>query len=386
MIKRLGVYNTVTYYIDVIKNREERKKYFEEEKRISSKLPDQLRICFQVSGGFGDYLVFANYLEYFRRKYSKDTDQIDIYFPMGVGSAKSIFNNSYGVNLIDKEKHIKRKTYDLYIKLSRFPQICFYREIKIKLMRPELLQYIALCKAFEIEHRDFFIFSPYRDGKTADYCIQRNQIRLQQPDIYGLLKITQHYQFPIEIKCDEQKFLKKWNLETDKYITIHHGCDVRYSYSTKLWKWENYDHLAGLIKESFSELKIVQCGVDPEQFPKMKNADINLVGKTTMEEVKALLKNSLLHIDNEGGLVHLRHALCAKKSIVLFGPTSDLFYGYAENENVRSNVCEEPCEWENAKWNISCKKIKGVECYETECMKKITIVELEKKVEKLLNR
>ena len=253
-------------------------------------------------------------------------------------------------------------------------------------MRPELLQYIALCKAFEIEHRDFFIFSPYRDGKTADYCIQRNQIRLQQPDIYGLLKITQHYQFPLEIKCDEQQFLKKWNLETDKYITIHHGCDVRYSYSTKLWKWENYDHLAGLIKESFPELKIVQCGVDPEQFPQMKNADINLVGKTTMEEVKALLKNSLLHIDNEGGLVHLRHALCAKKSIVLFGPTSDLFYGYAENENVRSNVCEEPCEWENAKWNISCKKIKGVECYETECMKKITIVELEKKVEKLLNR
>ena len=386
VIKRLGLYNSMIYYIDVLKNRVDRKKYLKEENCASKDDTHDLKICFQVSGGFGDYLVFANYLEYFRRKYSKDTDQIDIYFPMGVGSAKSIFNNSYGVNLIDKEKHIKRKTYDLYIKLSRFPQICFYREIKIKLMRPELLQYIALCKAFEIEHRDFFIFSPYRDGKTADYCIQRNQIRLQQPDIYGLLKITQHYQFPIEIKCDEQQFLKKWNLETDKYITIHHGCDVRYSYSTKLWKWENYDHLAGLIKESFSELKIVQCGVDPEQFPKMKNADINLVGKTTMEEVKALLKNSLLHIDNEGGLVHLRHALCAKKSIVLFGPTSDLFYGYAENENVRSNVCEEPCEWENAKWNISCKKIKGVECYETECMKKITIVELEKKVEKLLNR
>lgn len=386
VIKKLGLYNSMIYYIDVLKNRVDRKKYLKEENCASKDDTHDLKICFQVSGGFGDYLVFANYLEYFRRKYSKDTDQIDIYFPMGIGSAKSIFDNSYGVNLIDKEKHIKRKTYDLYIKLSRFPQICFYREIKIKLMRPELLQYIALCKAFEIEHRDFFIFSPYRDGKTADYCIQRNQIRLQQPDIYGLLKITQTYQFPLKIKCDEQQFLKKWDLETDKYITIHHGCDVRYSYSTKLWKWENYDHLAGLIKESFPELKIVQCGVDPEQFPKMKNADINLVGKTTMEEVKALLKNSLLHIDNEGGLVHLRHALCAKKSIVLFGPTSDLFYGYAENENVRSNVCEEPCEWENAKWNISCKKIKGVECYETECMKKITIVELEKKVEKLLNR
>ena len=386
MIKRLGVYNTVTYYIDVIKNRGERKKYFKEEKRISSKLPDQLRICFQVSGGFGDYLVFANYLEYFRRKYSKDTDQIDIYFPMGIGSVKSIFDNSYGVNLIDKEKNIKRKTYDLYIKLSRFPQIYFYREIKIKLMRPELLQYIALCKAFEIEHRDFFIFSPYRDGKTADYCIQRSQIRLQQPDIYGLLKITQTYQFPLKIKCDEQQFLKKWDLETDKYITIHHGCDVRYSYSTKLWKWENYDHLAGLIKESFPELKIVQCGVDPEQFPKMKNADINLVGKTTMEEVKALLKNSLLHIDNEGGLVHLRHALCAKKSIVLFGPTSDLFYGYAENENVRSNVCEEPCEWENAKWNTWCKKIKNENSKISICMKQISDMQLWIKIKMYLEK
>jgi ADP-heptose:LPS heptosyltransferase len=386
VIKRLGLYNSMIYYIDVLKNRVDRKKYLKEENCASKDDTHDLKICFQVSGGFGDYLVFANYLEYFRRKYSKDTDQIDIYFPMGIGSAKSIFDNSYGVNLIDKEKNIKRKTYDLYIKLSRFPQIYFYREIKIKLMRPELLQYIALCKAFEIEHRDFFIFSPYRDGKTADYCIQRSQIRLQQPDIYGLLKITQTYQFPLKIKCDEQQFLKKWDLETDKYITIHHGCDVRYSYSTKLWKWENYDQLARLIKETFPELKIVQCGIDPELFPQMQNADINLVGKTTMEEVKALLKNSLLHIDNEGGLVHLRHALCAKKSIVLFGPTSDLFYGYAENENVRSNVCEEPCEWENAKWNISCKKIKEVECYEAECMKKITIVELGKKVEKLLNR
>lgn len=386
VIKRLGLYNSMIYYIDVLKNRVDRKKYLKEENCASKDDTHDLKICFQVSGGFGDYLVFANYLEYFRRKYSKDTDQIDIYFPMGVGSAKSIFNNSYGVNLIDKEKHIKRKTYDLYIKLSRFPQICFYREIKIKLMRPELLQYIALCKAFEIEHRDFFIFSPYRDGKTADYCIQRSQIRLQQPDIYGLLKITQTYQFPLKIKCDEQQFLKKWDLETDKYITIHHGCDVRYSYSTKLWKWENYDHLAGLIKESFPELKIVQCGVDPEQFPKMKNADINLVGKTTMEEVKALLKNSLLHIDNEGGLVHLRHALCAKKSIVLFGPTSDLFYGYVENENVRSNVCEEPCEWENAKWNTWCKKIKNENSKISICMKQISDMQLWIKIKMYLEK
>lgn len=385
MAKRLGIYNTVMYYTEVIKNRGKRRKYLKEE-NVFIDLSDSLKICFQVSGGFGDYLIFANYLEYFRKTYSKSVDVIDIYFPMGVGSAKSVFDKSYGVNLITNEKKIKKKKYDLYIKLSRFPQVCFYHEVKIKMGRPELLAYIAACKAFEVEHSDFFIFSPYRDGKTADYCIQRNQIRLQQPDIYGLLKITQKYRFPLKIQCDEQKCLDAWDLLPDQYITIHHGCDARYSYSTKLWKCENYDRLAAKIKESFPELKIVQCGIDSKQFPQMQNADVNLVGKTNMEEVKVLLKNSLLHIDNEGGLVHLRHALCAKKSIVLFGSTSDQFYGYAENENIRSDVCKEPCEWKTAEWNTWCEKIENESTMISVCMEGISYIQLWGKVECTLKK
>lgn len=61
---------------------------------------------------------------------------------------------------------------------------------------------------------------------------------------------------------------------------------------------------------------------------------------------------------------------------MLFGPTSDLFYGYAENENVRSNVCEEPCEWENAKWNTWCKKIKNENSKISICMKQISDMQL----------
>lgn len=75
-----------------------------------------------------------------------------------------------------------------------------------------------------------------------------------------------------------------------------------------------YDRLAGMVKEKFrfTELKIVQCRIDPKQIPQMQNADVNLVGRTSMEELKSLLKNNLLYIDNEGELVHLRHALCEK--------------------------------------------------------------------------
>lgn len=42
------------------------------------------------------------------------------------------------------------------------------------------------------------------------------------------------------------------------------------------------------------------------------------------EKLKVILKHAKLHIDSEGGLVHLRHAIKGGPSVVLFGPTSPL--------------------------------------------------------------
>lgn len=372
-IERIGIHNTVQYYCDSLQRRVAQRRYLREQRRAEELEKDKVRICFEVSGGFGDYLIFANYLYYFRNRFCSDYDIIDIYFPMGIGGASHIFYEECHVNLIQKNCCVCKKDYELYIRLSRFPQVIRYCEAVIKKIHPELMEYIAMCKAFEVKHREFFLFSPYLDGKTADYCIGRKQIRLQQPDIYGMLGITQEYRFPLKIELDEVQFLKKWDLKPDTYITIHRGCDVRYSDSTKLWGKENYNVLARRIKKKYPAVKIVQCGVNSECFPEVADADLNLVGKTTLEEVKVLLKNSLLHIDNEGGLVHLRHAICGKTSIVLFGPTSDRFYGYGENVNIRSRCCTLPCEWRKSDWSYNCYKGNKPECMELIDVENITI-------------
>ena len=80
----------------------------------------------------------------------------------------------------------------------------------------------------------------------------------------------------------------------------------------------------------------------------IKNADVLLLGKN-LELVKYILKNSLLHIDCEGGPVHLASQL-GTKCVVFFGVTDVNYYGYTQNINLVSEVCS-PCYfvWESNK-------------------------------------
>ena len=58
----------------------------------------------------------------------------------------------------------------------------------------------------------------------------------------------------------------------------------------------------------------------------------------SLELVKYVLKGSLLHIDCDSGLVHLATQL-GTKCVVLFGQTSVWYFGYEQNINIVSKVC-----------------------------------------------
>ena len=109
-----------------------------------------------------------------------------------------------------------------------------------------------------------------------------------------------------------------------------------------------------MIRERYPELAVVQLGVSRERCPAMEGVSVDLIGKSSIEQVKNLLKISAVHIDCEGGFVHLRHALNGGPAVVLFGPTPKRFFGYSENINIRGDGCPEPCEWKTADWQIRC--------------------------------
>ncbi len=149
---------------------------------------------------------------------------------------------------------------------------------------------------------------------------------------------------------------KDYGISALQFITVHRGNDLKNKANcVKLWPIGYYGILVKMLKQKYPEYQIVQLGVNKERCPDMENVDINLVGKTSLEDVVFLLKHSALHIDCEGGFTHLRHALHGGKTVVLFGPTDIAYYGYSENINLRTDVCS-GCEWVREKWLESCIK------------------------------
>ena len=87
---------------------------------------------------------------------------------------------------------------------------------------------------------------------------------------------------------------------------------------------------------------------------RIDEADLNLIGKTSLPEVAELIRGAVLHIDNEGGLVHLARAM-GTVSCVVFGPTSSRYFGYAANINIDPTFCG-GCWWINETWMNHCPR------------------------------
>lgn len=321
---------------------------------------DQLNVGFLLRGGMGDYLVHANYLFKFYKKYCNDILRLDVFSRNNINSAVAIFGDPNDVDTVIKsrpEEGYERyfRDYDLFIDLSRYPDIKRRDLKKIAILMPELIEYIFLCERFRSENARFFTHAGITDGQSAVLHILKGQKRIHQPDIYGFLGVTEEYEYPLGISTCEEEFLEKSGIEDKPFITIHRGCDTKYTEnSVKLWPIYYYNILIQKLKRAFPDLLIIQIGVSHDRCPPMEGIDISMVERTTLDQVKVLLKHAVLHIDGEGGMVHLRHALKGGTSIVLFGPTSAEFYGYSENINVVGAGCTTWCEWTVDGWQEGC--------------------------------
>lgn len=316
------------------------------------------RLAFLLNGGLGDYLISANYLYILRQKYFVSR-KIDLYCDTGATYAEHVFSSWEAVDRIEYlEKGAKPDldSYAMAMKISRYPEILRADKEVLAKFCPDFIDYLLACEKFRIFNKRFFQPGLMADGQGACLSEIGGISRIQQPDIYHILGIGLEYRYPLAMRGTED-VLARFGLEGDGYITLHRGADARYAErSVKLWPVEKYNSLLRKLRERFPALKIVQLGTEAECYPGMDSASIDLRGRTSFEELKVLLGRSRLHIDNEGGLVHLRHALHGGTSIVLFGPTSEKFFGYPENRNLRGNGCVHWCEWATDNWQEHCPR------------------------------
>lgn len=319
---------------------------------------DTFRFGIKLKGGLGDILIGINYLNYIVKTLPKENIIIDVYAHRNLQLVASLLpadNFINGIYLDDAISDNGNDKYDLFVVLNRYPDVRRKDMDRIYAFCPDLIDFVHACEKWRLENIRIFNHLPVCDGESNYISEILNKKRIQQPDIYNLFDVKESFSYELNLDETAINRFNQLGLKPNKFITIHRGIDDRQvKNSVKLWPFNFYNALVKLIKEEYPSIKIVQLGINAERCPEFDGVDLNLVGKTSLEDVKVLLKNSLMHIDGEGGFVHLRHALNGGKSVVIFGPTSPAFYGYAENLNLRGNGCSEPCEWIINNWQAFC--------------------------------
>ena len=329
-----------------------------------------LRIALEERGGLGDALFQLTFIKEIRKLFDKPV-RIDFY-TRSYGAFQHIPFVDYCADYDPEHRPLDR--YDVYISCIR----CYYflkiDQEKVQQFSPRFYRFCQDCLQLTATH-----FKNPNSNLFNQYALLFGKNRLEQPDTHSILGVTRHTPTYMAFDPAELDFLRQHGLENTPYITLCRAVDGHYTpQHPKLWPAAHYNELIAQLKKAYPSIKLVQIGAANTDIL-FDQADINLVGKTSYEQAKVLLKYALLHIDNEGGLVHLRHQLQGR-SVVLFGPTSPDIFGYEDNLNIRSIICR-PCDWVSLRWTRGC--LRGIT--PAPCMQAITPSTVFNKIKKYMD-
>ncbi len=150
----------------------------------------------------------------------------------------------------------------------------------------------------------------------------------------------------------------------------------------KQWPKEYFACLSDILAET-GQYKIIIFGsrddieVCDYIAETVKKKVINICGRTTLPQLAALLKQCMLLIANDGGLLHMASAL-GVGTVSIFGPVDEKVYGpyppSGKHVTVTADVECRPC-YKNFRYNP---------CDERRCLKLVTPAHVLKKVHKVI--
>ena len=317
---------------------------------------EQVSIAFCPWGTLGDYVVLLRiYQELI--KYIEHT-VIDI-FTSHVAFAQCVFGNQPYLGEIYGEGWKWREYHDVVLGVGDRVYLQFLNKKRVERLEPELAEKMLFLQK---SNQEEFSNYPVHSFPTTRLILERarflgrNRYTIFQCE--RALEITDTNVKLAVAQSAEQEYLtfgfKK------KYITFNYGanqCAEGKVPQTKMWPKEYHVQLNRLMKEKYPDIEVVQLGAENSE--KLAGADRYIMG-ANLEVVKVILRESLCHIDCEGGLVHIATQL-GTRCVVLFGPTPSWFYGYEQNINIVAEICKE-CLRLYPDWQTKCHKYDRPEC------------------------
>ncbi len=305
------------------------------------------KICIRLQGGLGDITLGGAYVKAFKDKYPQTC--IDICTQRSLDTSRSIFyGQKFCKNIICDYNN---PLYALIIDIRRFPRVLRVDREKLKSTYPILHDYVVRLEKFEKSLPDLF----KNDFLSVAYARLKGHFRHTQADILDNFNLKDS-DFRINCALPVDEVLGKFGLTSDGFITIQRGVDPydvnNRAHSSRVWSEKYFNQLCRYVHAAYPHYKIILLG--QSMWRLIPAVDLDLRNKTSFEELKILLKHSRIHIDGDCGMVHLRHFLSGKKSVVLFGPTDERWLGYPENVNLAMRPCALACEHLHPEWRSKC--------------------------------
>lgn len=274
--------------------------------------------------------------------------------------AKAFYNDNKNLNSIvflSNTNGVDLRKYDLALQVEHTVLLLSANLERLQKLSPALFQTVVKIDAYNKRHM-------YNKDFAGRVLFHMARSRILKTNRYTSLSCDGA--LPIYDNRVEINLSPKWQAEFEslglkRYITVGSNGGQFNRHLVKEWLTKYYVEFISLLKSHMPEINVVQTGGGVVS---LENADRHLLG-TDLELTKYILKNSLLHVDCEGGLVHLASQL-GTKCVVLFGATDIQYFGFSNNVNLSAEVCS-PCYHA---WNIGSECLLGAN--EPPCMLAIT--------------
>ena len=279
------------------------------------------QIAIKVSGGLGDYIVAARFL----RDLLRTIEPCDIYiYANSVPISQWILSglSGYQESYPDTVFHIDRDSYDLALSVNTTVTVHAGPISPSIRNAPKLLGIRARILSYKKSIAPFIEHHPRLDNGLARLAVFKGHSR--RDFLHAIAGISYGGDLmDIEISITAMTS----SVSGKRYITIHNGFDHNFVISgiraTKCYP--HFDEVVAGIKRSFPDILIIQIGTHTSEH--LAGVDMDLINKTSLPEAAARIRGAILHIDNEGGLVHLASCF-GVHSCVVFGPTPSAYFPY----------------------------------------------------------